>query len=143
MTDEGYFQVEKVLLLLRGDRPVAKVEAASPDEAQQLRPALEQAGYRVAEASLTEDGVIELEEECRLGEQERPCELKTVLGYLQDMGREAGVDTREVDAIWERGTTTEREAYLAAKAVASRLPDQESAQVVLEWGWPEGEPRDG
>jgi hypothetical protein len=58
---------------------------------------------------------------------------------VEDLAEEARVDASEIREIWARGSTTEEEAYRAARAVVERLPDElrEQGKTALEFGWPD------
>lgn len=66
---------------------------------------------------------VQLLRECEAGVDERPCELTVALGIAQELGRQAGISTTEVDVLEERGVASEREVEQAVRAVVARLPD--------------------
>lgn len=109
-------------VVFRHEREVGLV-IVHPDEEPHMRTALEGAGYELRPQQTEADAVFELGRECELGKDERPCEITVALGIAQELGREAGVDTYEVDALESQGAATEEEARRAVEAVVARLPD--------------------
>lgn len=120
----------------KNEEPVAVVAPVTGHE-REIQDALWGVGYEVERAPV-EDGGEPVELEACEVDNPRPCELTVALGMAQELGREAGVPTTEVDALAERGYATEAEARRAVEAVVARLPDdmklQGQALIDATWG---------
>jgi hypothetical protein len=125
-------EVQKYVVLQDGQ--VVGAVYMVPD-ASAWKPALEGAGYNVAEQQEAEEEVLLSCEE----DNPRPCELGIALGFAQELGREAGVSTAEVDELVDvRGKATEAEVEAAVKAVVGRLPEdmQPQGKELLDVAFP-------
>jgi hypothetical protein len=127
---EERIKVGNPVVIQRNGEPVG-IAALSPDASDALD-ALRAAGYDVQEASVADDGTVDLTQECEI-DNPRPCELTIALGRIQELGQEAGVETTEIEAIEERGTVTEEEAKAASRAVIDRMPDGDVRQEAETW----------
>ena len=123
--------------LLEGEEVIGMMEM---DEGRRevVSGALASQGIVVREAQVDDDGAVDIFEDCT-PENERPCELTVALGMAQELAREAGVSSAEVDVLEAKGTATEQEAKAAVCAVVARLPEdwQPQGQTLVEAAWGE------
>lgn len=113
--------------LKRGGRTVAAV-VASPEAMPEVMGQLQAAGLEV-------DQGTDLSEECTV-EEHHPCDMKSILGVAEEVGRQGGVDTGSIQRIWDNADaglgTTDQEAYDAVMAVVEKLPpDMEGSRAAL------------
>lgn len=119
--------VNPLSIIMQGGKTLGTAQLT--DEGQQ---ALRNAGFEVGDGRETGEAV-ELTQECEV-DNPRPCELTVALGMAQYLGREAGVDTSEADALEARGSATEEEARQAVEAIVSRFPEdmRPQGQALIE-----------
>ena len=121
-------------VILDGQEVVGQMEIIKGRESQ-LREAL--AGKSLSLAESDTGSKVEIFDECS-PENQRPCDLTVALGFAQELAREAGVSSEEVDALEAKGSATEAEAKAAVCAVVGRLPEdfrlEGEAIVEVAWG---------